>query len=176
MRQEPVSTTLDLRPIPPPEPVPIPTSTWWIWLVPVVLIVFLFFWWSRKPVVRRLTPRDLLDEAIATGGQGAGENDFEVLDKRLREFLAWRQTPTWLSTPFAEAASLWKELLPGSELAADFHQRFASLEPCKYEGKRPDFKTIQQQKQAILELLAQLDEHDKLMKSGIFSPNETKQG
>lgn len=174
MRQSPVSTTLDLRPIPPPEPVPMPSSHWWIWLMPAVLVSFLIYWWSRKPVVRQPSPRDLLEDAIESSGQGTNRNDVTILDLRFREFLAWRQTPAWLSTPFAEAAPLWQELLPDSAQAAVICKRFAMLEPSKYQAKNPDSEAIQLQRQAILDVLAELDEHDKLMNTAIFSQCETK--
>ncbi len=172
MNQEPVSTTLDLRPIPPPEPVPLPNGQWWLWGVPAVLIAFLWFWWIRRSVTRPFTPREMLLEAIDTAREGNNPEAIFTIDRRLREFLAERHSVLWLSTPYAEAKPLWEGLLADGQ-SDDWYLRFTSLEQAKFGPKGTDSETIEVQTQAIHELLAQLDENDKLMKLAKSAGHET---
>jgi hypothetical protein len=167
--QEPVSTRLDLRPIPPPTPVTLPENTWWLWFIPIVLIGFLYYWWFRRVPMRQPTPEDLLIEAM-----NDSEQTVFTLDEGLRNYLAWRSNPLWLSTPYAEADPLWAELFTGSEQAGAWQQRFSALERDKYSEKQSDSALIQDWKQAIEELLSAVQEHDKLMKSNNSSADVTK--
>lgn len=172
MNQEPVSTTLDLRPIPPPEPVPLPSGQWWLWLVPAVLIAFLWYWWTRKTVTRLFTPRELLLEALEEARQLPGPEATFTMDRRFREFLAERHSALWLSTPYAEAKPLWEGLLAQGQ-SNGWYQRFNTLEQAKFSQISPNGEGIEVQVCAILELLSQLDENDKLMKLTNIPAHET---
>jgi hypothetical protein len=172
MNQEPVSTTLDLRPIPPPEPVPLPNGQWWLWLVPAVLIAFLWYWWTRRPVARPFTPREMLLEAIDEAREGNDPEATFTIDRRFREFLAERQGVLWLSTPYAEAKSLWEELLPQGQSDA-WYERFSMLEQAKFSQISTSSEGMEVQTRVILELLAHLDENDKLMKLTNIPAHET---
>lgn len=175
MNQEPVSTTLDLRPIPPPEPVPLPNGQWWLWLVPAVLIAFLWYWWTRRPVTRPFTPREMLLEAIDEARDGNDPEASFTIDRRFREFLAERHGVLWLSTPYAEAKSLWEEVLLQGQ-SDDWYQRFSRLEQAKFSQISTSSEAREVQTSVILEFLAQLDENDKLMNPAKSACHETNHG
>lgn len=175
MNQEPVSTTLDLRPIPPPEPVPLPNGQWWLWLLPAVLIAFLWYWWTRQTAPRSFTSRELLLQALEEARQSPDPEAIFTLDRRFREFLAERHGALWLSTPYAEAKPLWDGLLVHGQ-SDGWYQRWNSLEQAKFSQISTNSKTMELQAEAILELLAQLDENDKLMKLAKSAGHETNKG
>jgi hypothetical protein len=137
-----------------------------------VLIAFLWYWWTQRPVPRPFTPREMLLEAIDEGREGNDPEATFTIDRRLREFLAERHSALWLSTPYAEAKPLWDGLLT-HEQSDDWYQRFNTLEQAKFSQLSPNSETIEVQTRAILELLALLDENDKLMKLTNIPAHET---
>lgn len=125
------TNTLGLRPIPGPDPVTMPDYTTWIWAIPLVLISILAFWWTRQRPGRVFTPLEQL-EAILDKTKPVPDR-FLRADHLLREYLAWRHDPAWLTTTSNATQPLWKALFPeDADLALGRYLWFTSLDACRF--------------------------------------------
>jgi hypothetical protein len=132
----PTSTSLGLRPIPGPEPVPLPDYTFWLWLIPLILIASLLWWWKRPQRKSPPTPLEALQKALEESPVDASQ--FATVDHLLRDYLAWRTDPLWLTTASEELLPCWQSLLQPSAMEAstgsvnDYYQWYLSLDSCRF--------------------------------------------
>lgn len=162
------ASDLGLRPIPGPAPVELPTNDWWLWLVPLVLIGFMWYWWFRRPVIRKPTSKDHLNHAIEQAGDISidARVRYQELHQSLRRYLT-DIDPRWKSITTDDSLPHWQKMFPDqAELANQWHAQWQAAEATIFGPDTVTENQVADYARIINELDLELtDDNEKEVKS-----------